>query len=54
MPFSATRLDLEIVILSEMSQREKDNYIITYTQKLKKVIHMNLFTNRNKATDLET
>ena len=26
MPFAATRMDLEIVILSEVSQTEKDNY----------------------------
>lgn len=34
---------LEIVILSEISQREKDKYIvITYMQKFKKVIPMKL------------
>ena len=26
MPFSATRLQLEIIILSEVSQKEKDKY----------------------------
>ena len=26
MPFAATRMDLEIVILSEVSQTEKDKY----------------------------
>ena len=54
MPFVATWMDLEIVILSEISQREKDKYIITYMQKLKKVIPMNLFTNRNRSADIET
>ena len=28
MPFAATWMDLEIIILSEVSQREKDKYII--------------------------
>ena len=26
MPFAATWMDLEIIILSEVSQKEKDNY----------------------------
>ena len=26
MPFAATWIDLEVIILSEVSQREKDNY----------------------------
>ena len=26
MPFAATRVDLEIIILSEVSQKEKDKY----------------------------
>ena len=29
MPFAATRLDLEIIILSEISQKEKDKYHIS-------------------------
>ena len=28
MPFAATRMDLEIIILSEISQKEKDKYHI--------------------------
>ena len=28
MPFAATRMDLEIIILSEVSQTEKDKYRI--------------------------
>ena len=42
------------MILSEISQREKDKYIITYMRDLKKVIRMNLFTNRYRSTDLDT
>ena len=38
MPFAATWMDLEIIILSEGSQKEKDKYhmIITYMWNLKK------------------
>ena len=37
MPYAATWMDLEIVILSEVSQREKGKYmIITYMWDLKK------------------
>ena len=37
MPFAATWMDLEIMILSEVSQKEKDKYhmIITYMWNLK-------------------
>ena len=33
-PFAATRLNLEIVILSEVSQTEKEKYYIPYMQNL--------------------
>ena len=48
MPFAATWMDLEIVILSEVSQTQKDKYHdIAYMQNLKKnKIQMNLFTNQ--------
>ena len=36
MPFAATWVDLEIVILSEVNQAEKDKYHITYMWNLKK------------------
>ena len=29
MPFAATKMDLEIIILSEVSQTEKDKYMIS-------------------------
>ena len=44
MPFSATWMDLEIVILSEVSQTEKDKYHTAYICNLKKMVQMNLFT----------
>ena len=36
MPFAATQMDLEIIILSEVSQTEKDKYHIAYMWNLKK------------------
>ena len=44
MPFAATWMDLEIVILSEVIQTEKDKYLIAYMRNLKKRVQMNLFT----------
>ena len=35
MPFSATWMDLKIIILSEVSQIEKDKYGINYMWNLK-------------------
>ena len=50
MPFAATWMDLEIVILNEVSQTEKENYhMISYVQNLKKMIQMNLFTKRKQT-----
>ena len=34
-PFAAVWMELEIIILSEVSQKEKDRYSITYTWNLK-------------------
>ena len=31
MPFAATWVDLEIIILTEVNQTKKDKYYITYT-----------------------
>ena len=45
MPFAAPYMDLEIIILGEVSQTEKDKYRdITYLWNLKKMIEMNLYT----------
>ena len=45
MPFAATWMDLEIVILSKVSQTQKDKYHdIAYMWNLKKGVQMNLFT----------
>ena len=46
MPFAATWMQLEIILLSEVSQKEKDKYDITYMWNLKKKWY--------KWTDLET
>ena len=54
MPFAATGMDLEIVILSEVSQAEKEKYsmlsLICGIQK--EMIQMNL-PNRKRLTELE-
>ena len=56
MPFAATWMDLEIVILSEVSQTGKDKYQIydiAYMWNLKKMIQRNLFTKQNRLTDFK-
>ena len=50
MPFAATWVDLEIILLSKVGQMEKDKYMILFMCRiLKKNDKMNLFT---KQTDL--
>ena len=46
MPFAATRMDLEIIIVSEVSQTEKDKYhmISLICRILKKIIQMSLYS----------
>ena len=39
MPFAAACMDLEIIIQSEVSQTEKDKYIISHVDSLKKDIN---------------
>ena len=55
MPFAATWMDLEIIVLSEVSQTEKDklSYDITYMWNLKKWYKWTYLQNRNRLTDLE-
>ena len=48
MPFAATWMHLEIVTLSEVSHRQV-SYAIAYMWNLKKMVQMNLFTNRNRV-----
>ena len=43
-PFLATRMDLEIFILSEVIQTEKQIPCIIYMYDLRKIIQMNVFT----------
>ena len=43
MPFAVTKMDLEIVILSEVSQTGKDKYHISHMES-KKIVQINLFT----------
>ena len=51
MPFAATWMDLEIIILSEISQTEKDKYQdITYTWN-QNMIHRNLFTQQKETKE---
>ena len=52
MPLAATLMNLEIIILSEVSQTEKDKYDIVYMWNLKKMVQMNLFT-KKRVTDVE-
>ena len=51
MPFAATWMDLEIIILSEVSQTEKENYqmISLICGIFKKMIQMYLFTKQKDS-----
>ena len=51
MPLAATWMDLEIVILSEVGQTEKDQYhmVSLIWGILKKMIQMNLFTKQKQT-----
>ena len=53
MPFAATGMDLEIIILSGVSQTEKDKYhmtlLISKIFKKKKRIQMKLFTKQKQT-----
>ena len=50
MPFAATWRDLEIIILSEVSQREKDKYcMISRICGIKLMVQMNLFIKQKQT-----
>jgi len=51
MPFVATWMDLEIIILSEVSRTEKDKYRITCMRNPIKMIQNNLCIKQKKLTD---
>ena len=53
MPFAATWMDLEIVILSEVSQRQRQIYDITYVWNLKTGYKWTYLQSRNRVTDVE-
>ena len=49
MPFAETWMDLEIIILSEVSQKEKDRYHYGITYMWNQMIQMNLFTKQKQT-----
>ena len=50
MPFAATWMDLEIIVISEVSQTEKDKYyMISLICGILKIIQMNLFTKQKQT-----
>ena len=50
MPFAATWMDLEIIILTEVSQKDRQIYYeITNMWNLIKIIQMNLFTKQKQT-----
>ena len=54
MPFAAIWMDLEIIILSEVSQTEKDKYyMILLICGSKKQYKLTYLQNRNRLTDIE-
>ena len=53
MPFAATCVELETLILSEVSQKDKDKYyMISFTSGIQYMVQMNLSTEK-KNMDLE-
>ena len=54
MPFAATWMDLEVIILSEVSQIDKDKYNITYMWNLKKIAKINLFIKQKQTKTQKT
>jgi len=53
MPFAVTRIDLEIIILSEVSHKEKDKHHISLMWNIIKMIRKDLFIKRKRVTHFE-
>ena len=53
MPFTATWMQLEIIMLSEISQKEKVKYTISHMWNLKYGTNESIYINRNRVTDIE-
>ena len=53
MTFAATWMELEIVVLSEVSQTRQIPYDIAYMWNLEKIEQMNSFKIRSRVTDVE-
>ena len=50
MPFTATHMKLEILILSEVSQKEKDKYrMISFICRIQNMAQMNLSTKQKQT-----
>ena len=50
MPFIATWMNPEIILLSEVSQKEKDKYhMISLIRRIQKMIQINLFTKQKQT-----
>ena len=52
MPFSATWMDLETILLSEVLSQRKTN-IISLVCGIQKMVQMNLYTKQNRPTDIK-
>jgi len=46
-------MDLEIILLSEVGQKEKDKYMISLINGIKNMVQMNLFTEQKQTPDIE-
>ena len=54
MPYAATWMELEIIILSNVSQRKTNTIYHLYVKSSKKVIQMNLLTKQKQTQTLKT
>ena len=49
LPFATTWMDLDVTILSEVSQAEKDNYMISLICAAQKIVEINLFPKQKQT-----